>query len=391
MMLSDVLKTIDMRELGLELQTARKRRGMRQEDAAKALGVARTTLTAIEKGARRITEQELVVLARLYECQFSDFVRTRPVVHPSPGQFRGPHELPDAYRELIEPDIARLVEHARTYVELEQLTHSPLVRSYPAEYPTTGGQEEDVGESIALTERQRLGLGDGPLPNVRDLLEQCVGLRIFYMPLPNKFSEIYVYDEQLGGCLAVNRDHPEERRRWSIAHGYLHFLAHRQITDVAMDYAPWERSARERLADAFARHFLMPATSLKRRIIEIQQQKGKFTPSDIIMLAYVYGVSVAAFTLRLEDLSLLPGGTWKSLQRRNFAVEQARQQLGVLPVDARDDLFPPRYLALALEAFVEGLISEGQFAAMARISRLEARTLAAEPEISDLGAMAVEG
>jgi Zn-dependent peptidase ImmA (M78 family)/DNA-binding XRE family transcriptional regulator len=391
MMLSDVLKTIDMRELGLELQTARKRRGIRQEDAAKAIGVARTTMTAIEKGARRISGQELVALARLYECQFSDFVRARPVVNPSAGQFRGPHELPEAYREMIEPEIARLIEYARTYVELEQLTQSPLVRFYPEEYPTTGGQEEELGERIALAERQRLGLGDGPLPNLRDLLEQYVGLRIFYMPLPNKFSEIYVYDEQLGGCLAVNRNHPEERRRWSLAHGYLHFLAHRQITDVAMDYAPWERSARERLADAFARHFLMPATSLKRRVIEIQRQKGKFTPSDIITLAYLHGASAEAFTLRLEELSLLPGGTWKRLQRRNFAVEQARHQLGLLPVDTQDDLLPTRYLALALEAFVEGLISEGQFAAMAHISRLEARTLAADSEVSDLGMMAVEG
>jgi Zn-dependent peptidase ImmA (M78 family)/DNA-binding XRE family transcriptional regulator len=390
-MLSDVLKTIDMRELGLELQTARKRRGLRQEDAAKAIGVARTTITAIEKGARRITAQELVALARLYECQFSDLVRARPVVNPSIGQFRGPHELPPAYREMIEPDIMRLIEYARTYVELEQLTQSPLVRFYPAEYPTNGGREEDIGEHIALAERQRLGLGDGPLPDVRDLLEQYVGLRIFYMPLPNKFSEIYVYDEQLGGCLAVNRNHPEERRRWSLAHGYLHFLAHRQITDVAMDDAPWERSARERLADAFARHFLMPATSLKRHMIEIQQQKGKFTPSDIITLAYLHGVSAEAYTLRLEDLSLLPGGTWKSLQRRNFAVDQARQQLGVLPMKARDDLLPTRYLTLALEAFLEGLISEGQFAAMASTDRLEVRTLVSDHEASDPDTMAVEG
>ena len=42
------------------------------------------------------------------------------------------------------------------------------------------------------------------------------GLRVFYMHLA--FTEspgMFVYTEELGGCMAINSRHPEERRRWS--------------------------------------------------------------------------------------------------------------------------------------------------------------------------------
>jgi Zn-dependent peptidase ImmA (M78 family) len=63
---------------------------------------------------------------------------------------------------------------------------------------------------------------------LRDILEQTIGLRIFYLAMPSKYSGLYSYNDQLGGCIAINANHPEERQRWSLAHEYLHFLAHRR-------------------------------------------------------------------------------------------------------------------------------------------------------------------
>src|SRR5437763_5987969 len=73
----NILDTIDIRVLGKELQQARTKRGLTQEEAAKSIGVARTTLTAIEKGERRIKAEELILLAQVYGLQVSDFVRPR--------------------------------------------------------------------------------------------------------------------------------------------------------------------------------------------------------------------------------------------------------------------------------------------------------------------------
>ena len=66
---------MDIIQLGIELQAARKQAGLTQEQAALIIGVARTTMTAIESGERRIKEGELIKLAGAYGRQLSDFLR----------------------------------------------------------------------------------------------------------------------------------------------------------------------------------------------------------------------------------------------------------------------------------------------------------------------------
>ena len=254
----NVLDTINPRDLGRELQEARKRRGLTQEDAAKLLDVARTTITAIEKGDRHIRASELITLAKAYGRAIGDFVRTRPPVAELQPQFRGPALATDEALAEVEPYVAQLIDYSRNYVELEELTGSRLERKYPPERNIRGVTPEAAGEDAAQEERVRLGLGDGPLPILRDLLEQEVGLRIFYLPIKApRFAAIYVYDEGLGGCIAVNCDHPEDRRRWSLAHEYGHFLTQRYQPEVLIPNGYQRRPAGELFADTFAIHFLM--------------------------------------------------------------------------------------------------------------------------------------
>ena len=81
--------------------------------------------------------------------------------------------------------IDELEELSRDYLELEQITNSPLVKKYPNEYTIDGLRVDMAAEDVANQERKRLGLGDGPIPILRDVLEQDVGLRIFYLSLSN--------------------------------------------------------------------------------------------------------------------------------------------------------------------------------------------------------------
>ncbi|MEQ8961504.1 MAG: ImmA/IrrE family metallo-endopeptidase [Coleofasciculus sp. C2-GNP5-27] len=76
-----------------------------------------------------------------------------------------------------------------------------------------------------------------------------------------------------------NADHPEERRRWSLAHGYLHFLAHRRkpVLDFEGQYKRMPES--ERLAEAFPKYFLMPTSGLLKRFNDMYRANGKFTPT----------------------------------------------------------------------------------------------------------------
>jgi len=371
---TDILKRLDPQEVGLELKMARQRKGLRQEDVAQTLEVARTTIVAIEKGERRVTGVELVKLAQLYGCQISDFVRQRPKFDPVSVQFRGPETLTEEDREQIDKSINELLDLARNYVELETWLKAPLLRKYPAEY-NPKGPIELVAENIAQEERQRLALGEGPIHNLRDVLEQYVGLRIFYLPLPAKFSEIYLYDENSGGCIAVNAEHPWDRGRLSLAHGYLHFLAHRRATEVGMDKVEKRYLLpEEQLANAFARFFLLPTSSLQRRFHDVKQATGNFTVTDLLTVAHLYGVSVEAVTRRLEEMKLLAKGTWDSLKKRSFPIRKYQGELGLKPL--QETLLPQRYQILAAKAYEDGLIGRGLLASFLRLEQFEAHELA---------------
>lgn len=373
---SNILDTLDMKVLGKELQQARVRKGLTQEDAAKIIDVARTTIVAIEQGTRRVRPEELIKLAQRYGLQVSDFVRTHPEFAMSQPQFRGPVLRTEEDNEAIAPSVEQLKQLARAYFELEHILSSPLPRKYPPEYDVKRLEVTQAAEHIAMEERIRLGIGDGQIPFLRDILEQDVGLRIFYYPLPVKFSAIYLYEEKAGGCIAVNSSHPEERRRWSLAHDYGHFLTYRQRPSVFIESGYQRKPESERLADTFANCFLMPTNGLTRRFQDIRRTKEKVTPGDLCLLAHYYGVSVEAMTRRLEDLKLLPTGLWENLKRGGFKVREAQRQLGLDPLHAKDQKFPDRYQYLAIEAFEQALISEGLLSSFLDVDRLEARRIA---------------
>lgn len=375
--MKDILEGIDPQVLGQELQKARNQRGLTQLEAAKIINVARTTLTAIEKGDRQIKASELIQLAQAYGRKVSDFVRPRPQISAIQPQFRGPYRPTAEEERAIQESVIKLEELSRNYFELEQMTNTPLNYKYPAEYKIGHLPVEQVAEGIASEERNRLGLGDGPLPILRDILEQDVGLRIFYLPLqPSKFSAIYIYSHEIGGCIAVNSQHPEERRRWSLSHDYAHFLVHRYKPRMFIEDSYQRVPEDERFADYFALHFLMPTGSLTRRFNQILQNKKKVTPADLCTLAYYYGVSVAALTRRLEEMKLLPTGIWDKLRGRGFKVREAQMQLNLGPLPAQDEKLPRRYQYLAIHAFDQELITEGRLARFLDVDRLEARRIA---------------
>jgi Zn-dependent peptidase ImmA (M78 family)/transcriptional regulator with XRE-family HTH domain len=375
-MTANILDNLNLRELGRELQQARKSSKYTQEEAAVIIGTARTTLTAIEKGERRIRPDELIKLARAYNRQVSDFVRPRPVIEPFEVQFRGPATLSDTDQARIEPLIAELQELSRNYVELEEIVGNPLPRRYPDEFSIAGLNLDMAAEELATRERARMNLGDAPLPILRDILEQEVGLRIFYLKLPQRFSAMYVFDHKLGGCIAVNSDHQEDRRRWSLSHDYGHFLVNRYKPVLYVEDAYQRKPESERFVDLFAMYFLMPTSSLSRRFNDIHRAKSKVTPADLSILAHYFGISFEALILRLEGMKLLPTGILGKLRAGGFKIREAQKELGLTPLPARESVLSLRYQYLALEALDRELITEGRFAHLMQLDRLEARRLA---------------
>jgi hypothetical protein len=72
-------------------------------------------------------------------------------------------------------------------------------------------------ESVAISERARLGLGDQPVIELRRLLDQEAGVRIFYGPLAGKLAGLFAYVPEGGYYILVNRKHPiDPSQSWGI-------------------------------------------------------------------------------------------------------------------------------------------------------------------------------
>jgi Zn-dependent peptidase ImmA (M78 family)/transcriptional regulator with XRE-family HTH domain len=363
---------IDPRVLGLRIQEARKARGLTQQDAAGVLGVSRPTYIAIEKGQRIPSAGELIRLAELYGRSVHELLRRREPVRDFVTQFRAAAVRGTTIAEDLETSVTLLQQLCDDYVDLEEKCRAPLPRNYPPLYDVEGRDLQEVAEEVAAQERNRLGLGEGPVPNLRALLEVDVGLRIFYLDLPARVAGLFIFTEELGGCIAIQRKHPHGRRLWSLAHEYAHFLIHRYEAEVTVLRMDSRASAKERFADAFAGSFLMPRLGLRRRFYDLQRQAGQITLASLMTLADLYGVSVEAMLMRLEDLRLIPVGTWEKFKERGFSVKEARALMGL--GDAPDEPWlSTRYESLAVQAFEDGLLSEGELMQVLHADREQAR------------------
>jgi Zn-dependent peptidase ImmA (M78 family)/DNA-binding XRE family transcriptional regulator len=375
-----ILDQIDPKVLGARLQEARKARGMTQAAVADEMEMARTTLVAIEKGERRVTPEELIRLAALYGRPVSDFVSRKVVTIGFVPQFRAEWREDFEREEGLEEAGEELQRLAEDYVELERMCELPMTKSYPPVYDILGPTPEQTAEEIAAAERNRLGIGDGPISNLRDRLETDVGLRIFYFPMPPKISGVFAYNDVLGGCIGINSNHPHDRRNWSLGHEFGHFLTNRFRAEITFLSERKRQSASERLADSFAENFLMPASGINRRFTELHRANpsGQITLAQLCTLADLYQVSVQALIIRLEKLRRLPSGTWDRLEHEGFKPRRAQQLLELNTSAKEENMLPRRYQNLAVMAYEKEMLSEGQLARILRSDRVSARVLVEE-------------
>src|SRR5207245_1902960 len=140
------------------------------------------------------------------------------------------------------------------YRDLEEMCEMPLPKDYPPTYRVEDSynRPEELGEQIAQADRARLGLADAPIADLRALLEEAVGLRIFYYRMASGIAGVFACNDDLGGCVGINSQHPAARENFSLAHEYAHFLTTRYQADVALESGGWGRLPTERFADSFA-------------------------------------------------------------------------------------------------------------------------------------------
>jgi Zn-dependent peptidase ImmA (M78 family)/DNA-binding XRE family transcriptional regulator len=370
--------TLDPRILGQRIAEARRARGMTQEEVAQFLGCSRPTYIAIEKGDRLARAEEILRLAPFLGRKVNDLVRpTEPVADLQPHLRAVAEKMKGTDETALQAAIVELQQFAEDYRDLERMMNAPLRLNYPAEVSLDSRIDPALlAESVAIQERNRLGLGDQPIIFLRSTLDWDVGLRIFYSgTLPSKVAGMYAYTADLGCCILINRKHPPERRRVSMLHEYGHLLVDRFKPGIDYLTMGGRKPANERFAEAFALNFLMPASSVRQRFQDIVTTTGDFQVADLRRMSHFYFVSVEALTLRLEQLGLIARGSWQYLREAKFAPRQAAELLALEPLPKADQPYPERYKYLVVHAYERGEIGDSDLAHFLRCDIAEAREI----------------
>jgi len=381
------LNELTAQEIGRRLRLARESAKIRQDEAAKVIGMSRPTLVSIEKGDRRVRIQELQALANHYGVSVNALLRREAVHTDLVPRFRRLRETED---EHTGEAVQLLNDLVRAEVELENILGIERPKNYPPERGINTGDVVALAEQPAPELRDWLGWGSGPIADIFSLMELDLGIRLYQRRLSkgSKVDALFTYDQTLGACILLNANFPLERRIQSAAHELGHFVGTRQAPEVLEENEKFQ-SREERYAHAFGRAFLSPRKSFEAAWRQLTAG-SEITRRPIIVQAHHFRISREACVRRLEELGLVKRGAWDKLKAHGgIAPAQVREVLGDAsskPDPAKDDANRPvshRMSFMAYTAWKRDLMSEGQLAELLKIKRLELRALLDQMELEE--------
>ena len=382
------LNELGAQEIGRRLRLARENADIRQDAAARFIGMSRPTLVSIEKGVRRVRIEEVQVLTRHYGVSVNALLR-REAVHTN---------LIPRFRKLRETADKHAVEAIQLFngliradVEMENVLGIKRRRNYPPDRGINEGNVLTLAENHSQELRAWLGLGPGPIADMFSVIELGLGIRLYQRRLSSKskVAGLFTYDETVGACILLNANHPLRRRIQSAAHELGHFYGTRNAPEVLEEderFLPRD----ERYANAFGRALLTPAESFGESFRQLKEITGKTTRRLIILLSQQYNISRQACGLRLEELGLAKKGTWEWFEKNGSITEDhVRNVLGEManqPDLAKVDADRPishRMSLMAHVAWKRALMSESQLAELLGIDRVELRNVIDQIELEE--------
>lgn len=274
-------------ELGARIRQARTERGLSQTDLGKALGYKPSMVSAFESGTRRLKVEDLAKLCVALDKEPEYFLRTQAIreARRRPVGLTLRAQIADLHHD-------RLSRAITTF--LDEVERHPLPSGRVPDYHhlKPHGAARELLDSYGIKK---------PPVKLEELVEQ-LGIPLLPWKFPNSLSALIVEVADGDYVIGMNKDHPDNRRRFSIAHETGHaVLRHKagyylEFFDTALGDPPNYHPGDEREANAFAAALLMDERWLRE-----DWASGKRSASQ---LAHDYEVSAEAMSFRLMNIGL---------------------------------------------------------------------------------------
>jgi len=352
--------------LDKRIVAAREAAGFSITEAAQRLGFKNyQTLSAIEKGARKINAHELIMIARLYGRSLDYFLESDVVPDPVP-----------LWRKNTGADVnqiqRRFLSFLENYSNLEYLLGlkrrwKDIQKNYDRDDFSDNGFERagKLGADI----HNFLDLGSRPSSNLLNVLENKLRFKILHLSLGDGASGASVVDNTLGVGILINANDAPWRRNFDLAHELFHVISWNVFSPEEIGNGT-TKTRPEQYADIFASSLLLPEAHLLDALKETATD-NEVRPIDIIELAKDFGVSTEAILWRLVNLKRLKKTqAQKALDNPDFRDLDRNRRRRLFKSD-RPSKFPSRLIFLACRCLMEGKISRGTFAEYLEIDRAE--------------------
>lgn len=357
--------------IGERLKRARESLGLTQEAVAVKLEIGRPRYSDIENGKRDVPLKDLYRFAEFYGRPIDYFIKETLLTDSG---------FKVLFRKTEgDEEVARVVTEfenlCEKMCELENISGVTVRPPVNQDYQFERNREWYWGKHYADIERKQLDLGQAPLRNLSQILEEKRGLKIFYLPVPPERGVygMFTYDQKMGGCVLINSNPNSGNQLFSLAHEYAHFVFHKEKLGI-ISTEQERNSTDEKVANSFASNFLIPEDTLRDLFNMRIKKASDVKAEDVVYLADYFGVSFTAMVYRLNNLKLITHKIKDELINYTW-VTSVRESMGISEPERSRTKFPTLYLHLAIKAFQQGKLTTAKLADFLEIPLYQAMDL----------------
>ena len=336
------------------IRRARVLRGLSLEVLAQRLGdITKQGLNKFEKGESLPNSTRILQLSKALDVKPEYFFRA-DAIELAPLEFRKLAKMPKYRQQQV---AEQMREHLERYVALERCFDA--IDGVVQQLPPRSLPVRSIGDAELAAQRlrDRLQIGSDAVAHLTELLEEH-GIKVALLDGVDDFDgACAATDDEQHVLIALNRNRPGERMRFTAAHELGHW-----VMAFPEDMAEADR---ETACHRFAGAFLYPAD---RVLVDFGSHKrSRVYAAELLNAKRRYGVSMQVALRRLKDLHLLTDAGyshafiefsrngWRSAEPEPLLAERPRRFESLVFRGLASDLFSPSRAAEFMQCRVDEL------------------------------------